>query len=219
MTAILSAALLGLLLGIRHAFEPDHLAAVSTLVAERPRAGRSFLLGGAWGLGHTLSLVLVGTALFLLKARLPPALEDGFELVVAAMLVGLGARAIWRARTEHGHAHPHPHPLRLARRSLLVGMTHGLAGSGALTALAAAAMPGSAACLGYMALFGLGSALGMAAMTALAGRGASALHGTRLERGLLVATGALSLGLGLFWGTSHAVRLAQGEPPGAVAQL
>lgn len=208
MLALLAAAAFGLLLGVRHAFEPDHLAAISALVAERPGKGRGFWLGAAWGLGHTLSLLLVGGALCLLRAQLPPALEDGFELLVALMLVVLGIRALVRAR--HGHDHVHVDRVAQARRSLLVGLTHGLAGSGALTALAMAAMPSTGACLAYMGLFGSGSALGMGAMTALASHGLGAVQGrARLQRGLIAAAGLASLLLGVAWGAQHALHLAQ----------
>ena len=156
--AIVTGALLGLVVGVRHAFEPDHLAAVSTMVPEceaGPRGhavGRGFLLGAMWGLGHTVALVAAAIGLVLVGAHLSEAASRGFELAVAAMLVGLGARAIVRARrlgsngevvahAHGGHAHAHPTAARhvhvfgaaFALRPLLVGTLHGLAGSGALT--------------------------------------------------------------------------------------
>jgi len=207
MWALTAAAALGLLLGVRHAFEPDHLAAISALVAERPGKGRGFWLGATWGLGHTLSLLGVGGALCLFRAQLPAKLEDGFELAVALMLVVLGIRALRRA--QHGHDHSHVDGVAQARRSLLVGLTHGLAGSGALTALAMAAMPTAATCLAYMGLFGAGSAIGMGAMTALASHGFGAIQGrARMQRGLIAAAGLASLVLGLAWGAQHALHLA-----------
>ncbi|MBS2030321.1 MAG: urease accessory protein [Deltaproteobacteria bacterium] len=204
MSALAIAAVLGLLLGLRHAFEPDHLAAVTTLVTSGESPSRGFRLGATWGLGHTLSLFVVGGALCVLRRQLPPALEDGFELVVAVMLVVLGVRALVIA----GHGHAHPAPSNPGRRSLLVGLTHGLAGSGAMTAIAMAAMPDPKLALGYIALFGAGSAVGMGLMTAVAGRGLRALDGRQQwQRGLTVAAGLVSLVLGLVWGTPRAVRL------------
>src|SRR5215831_17561535 len=85
---------LGSLLGMRHALEPDHLTAVSTLVSEGQNTRRAALMGVCWGVGHTVSLILVGAALIILRAEMPPAASDLFELGVALMLVGLGARAI-----------------------------------------------------------------------------------------------------------------------------
>src|SRR5262249_17785928 len=118
-----------------------------------------------------------------LRAEMPPRISDLFEFFVALMLVGLGIRAVYQAAWQgvdgpvrhhhHGgvaHAHhsgaPHVHigAWTLARRPLLIGAVHGLAGSGALTALVLATLPSTAAQLAYMGLFGLGSTLGMAAL-------------------------------------------------------
>jgi ABC-type nickel/cobalt efflux system permease component RcnA len=211
--------LLGVLLGMRHALEPDHLAAVSTLVTRQrdPRAG--VVVGVLWGLGHTLSLLAVGVALQLMQTTLPVKLTSAFELAVAVMLIALGARSLQRslrlgahgphAHHHHGatvHAHEghvdhvHVGQLTLARKPLLVGLVHGLAGSGALTALAFANMPTAHARFGFVALFGLGSIVGMAALTGLAGWPIAKLsRNERVSRSLVGATGAFSLVLGLFW--------------------
>ena len=87
MWPLVAATGLGVVLGARHAFEPDHLAAVSTLVAERPRPRHAAALGALWGLGHTAALAVVGLGLVAAKAELAPTAERGFELVVAAMLI------------------------------------------------------------------------------------------------------------------------------------
>src|SRR5262250_251786 len=91
---------LGSLLGMRHALEPDHLAAVSTLVTTERTGYKAALLGICWGLGHTLSLVAVGTALVILRAEMPAWASDAFELCVALMLIGLGLRAIYLAARQ-----------------------------------------------------------------------------------------------------------------------
>ncbi len=216
--------LFGVLLGMRHACEPDHLAAISTLVAredgERARPG--LLLGVFWGFGHTAALLAVAVALTVLQARLPARLADAFELGVALMLLGLGARALRRAvttgsegprrphvhgseRHEHGAGNGHVHLGRwtLAIRPLAVGVVHGLAGSGALTALVFASLPGTHARLAYIALFGLGSVAGMALLSGAAGWPLARL-GRRpaAARALSAATGVFSIGFGLFWGWS-----------------
>src|SRR5256714_684357 len=150
---------LGSLLGMRHALEPDHLTAVSTLVTGERSSVRAAMLGASWGVGHTLSLVIVGAALVVLRTEMPARVADIFEMFVAVMLVALGIRAIVLAVRQgpigpahthhHGHivhkhagATPHVHVGRwtLARRPLLVGAVHGLAGSGALTALVLATL-------------------------------------------------------------------------------
>jgi hypothetical protein len=192
--------LLGLLLGMRHALDPDHLAAVSTLWSGPPgRRARGLWLGLCWGLGHTTSLFAVGVLLALLETELPPRLGDAFELLVAVMLVGLGARSIGRALgpARAGEAHA-----TVARRSLAVGLVHGLAGSGALTALVLAGLPSTAARLGYIGVFGAGSVAGMALLSGAAAWPIEWLRArVGLGRGMMLATGALSTVLGLLWGT------------------
>jgi hypothetical protein len=214
----------GLAQGMRHALEPDHLAAVSTLVAERrsPRAAASYAL--AWGVGHALVLLTVGGALLLVRARLPERVGAGFELAVAVMLVVLGVRALRRAfvdanagaplaHAHEAHAHAHGGPVdhlhvrgfTLARRPLVVGCIHGLAGSGAIAALVMAQLPSALAGFVYIVVFGGGAALGMAALAGLAGVPLAKLVRTR--RGapvLLGTTGTLSLLLGVAWGWAAA---------------
>jgi hypothetical protein len=211
---------LGLLVGLRHAFEPDHLAAVSTLVSETRDPRRGALLGAVWGLGHTLALVAVGVALIAVGAVLPERLAAAFELAVAVMLLILGARLLIQAARaggtgpEHAHRHGgrehehhgaigHVHVGRwtLAWRPLLVGMVHGLAGSGALTALVFAELPGTAARVGYIALFGAGSIAGMALASGVAGATLRAVaRSGRVHRGILVAVGVTSIAVGIVWG-------------------
>jgi len=218
---------LGALLGMRHALEPDHLAAVSTLVSDERGPLRGAFLGLCWGVGHTLALVVVGVALILLRAEMPPRIADLFEFFVALMLIGLGLRAILRAAREgpagpsalhqHGpvvHKHPgvaphvHVGHLTLARRPLLVGIVHGLAGSGALTALVLATLPSAAARITYMTLFGVGSTLGMAALSGLLGWPLARIGGqTRALRTISLVVGCASTALGVFWGLPLVGRL------------
>lgn len=173
-------------LGLRHAFEPDHLAAVTTL-ATRPGAGlwRAGRLGLVWGIGHTVTVGAVALIIIVLGIRLPPALWPAAELLVAALLVLLGAVVIWRYARGRWHIHRHAHPstgtaphLHLhshahaadhvhahstidARRSLGFGVAHGLAGSGAIAALLVAAAPDATSRLVYFAAFGAGTIIGM----------------------------------------------------------
>ncbi len=218
---------LGSLLGMRHALEPDHLAAVSTLVSRERSGIRAALLGVCWGLGHTLSLVVVGALLVALRAEMPPAVSDLFELLVAFMLVALGFRAIVHGarqgaggptrvhrhgRLVHSHAgvpaHVHIGVWTLARRPLLVGAVHGLAGSGALTALVLATLPTTTARLAYMALFGLGSTVSMAALSGLLGW-PLARFGTHhlVARCVSLIVGCTSMVLGIMWGQPAIARL------------
>ena len=205
MVSLATGLLLGLLLGVRHALEPDHLAAVSTMITRRGSPAAGAVLGAFWGLGHSLALFVVGCVLAALDARLPPRLADGFELLVSIMLIALGARAIARARRS-GEAHDlAPGRSHLGRQPLVVGLVHGLAGSGALTALALASLPTVATRLLYIALFGAGSVLGMAGLTGVAGWPLARMRaGGPILRRLSVATGTFSVLLGLGWGWSVA---------------
>ena len=218
---------LGSLLGMRHALEPDHLAAVSTLVSEERSGWKAAFLGVCWGLGHTFSLVIVGLALVVLRAEMPRAMADVFELLVAVMLIGLGLRAIYLAARRgaegparvhhhrgivhsHAAAQPHVHIGRwtLARRPLTVGAIHGLAGSGALTALVLTTLPTAASRIAYIALFGLGSTVGMAALSGLLGWPLARAGAHRsVARAVSFAIGALSTALGVAWGYPLVVRM------------
>ena len=210
----------GSLLGMRHALEPDHLAAVSTLISEERSSYKAAWLGACWGLGHTLALVAVGAVLIVLRAELPAGVANLFELFVAIMLIALGIRAIVQAARQgpagpvhahqHGH-HVHVHPASaphvhigrrtLARRPLIVGAVHGLAGSGALTALVLATLPTTAAQLAYMGLFGLGSMVGMAALSGALGWPLARLSAHRgIARFISLAVGVVSMLLGVAWG-------------------
>lgn len=212
--------LIGVTLGVRHAFEPDHLAALSTLASEKQGPRASLTLGALWGLGHTAGLLLLGGSLALLGATLPARIESLLELGVSVMIIALGIRAVLRAahegRTgevhahEHfGHEHVHAAPSEhvhlsrwpFATRPLLIGAIHGLAGSGALTALVLAELPDVSSRVSYIVLFGLGSVVGMALLTGLAGAQVSRLVRTpRLAAALLFTTGVTSTLVGLWWG-------------------
>jgi len=163
---VLSAVLLGLVHGARHALEPDHLVAVSTLVVESPGTRRGAWLGAAWGVGHTVTLLLVAIVVAAAGGALPHEVEHGMQLVVAAVLVALGIRAIrLPVRVQQGE---HREAVS-SRRSLAIGMIHGLAGSGALTALTIAELPSTAMRLAFLVVFGLGSIAGMAALSGALG--------------------------------------------------
>ncbi len=216
----LTAWFLGLLLGMRHALEPDHLAAVSTLVTEEddPRSG--LWLGAFWGLGHTLALLAMGVLLALLRTTMSDRLTAGFELLVSAMLLFLGVRALVRARAEmtrgapqrHEHggrlhvhagesAHVHLGRRAYAVRPLVVGVIHGLAGSGALTALVLAGFDSNVERLLYTVVFGGGSVLGMGLLSGLAGWPMARLLRTPRARGWTsAAAGLLSVTMGVLWG-------------------
>lgn len=206
---------LGLAAGMRHALEPDHLAAVSALVTSN-REGEGGLgpkvvtrYAAAWGAGHALVLVLVGAALFAARASMPERLSDAFELLVALMLVVLGARGLRRHGLPHGH--PHAGAGRpTGALPFVVGLTHGLAGSGALVAAIGAAQPTPALGLFTMALYGVGAGLGMVLLAGVFGLtlGRAATGKTKVLGGLSVATSVASVVLGIAWGAPIVQRLA-----------
>ena len=224
---------IGLLLGFRHAFEPDHLAAVSTL-ATRPgaRLWSAARLGLVWGVGHTATVGLVVAVILVLGLELPARLWPAAELLVAALLVLLGSVVIWRyARGrwhmhahshaggvephihlhshahEVGHAHSHARPD--ARRSLGFGIAHGLAGSGAIAALLVAAAPDAAARFIYFATFGGGTILGMLLVSLTLGAAVrlAAAKRARWATVLHVASATASVIVGVALAASTVMRL------------
>lgn len=179
---------LGLVLGLRHALDADHLAALSTVLAERPTVRASTTVGFFWGLGHTLMLLCVGSVLLALNLTISEFLASVFEFAVGVMLVGLGlslARRMYREQWHlHAHAHegrPHIHLHRHHRqadhvhghwyqgslRPLVIGMAHGLAGSGALMLIVLSTVSGIGQGIGYIVIFGIGSIVGMIGVGAL----------------------------------------------------
>jgi hypothetical protein len=208
------------LLGMRHALEPDHIAAVSTLVSREQNGYRAAWLGVCWGLGHTCTLFVVGLGLVLVRREIPAGLADAFEIAVAVMLIGLGLRSVLQAAQlglkgptrlhrhrwiVHQHsgipAHVHIGRWTFARRPLLIGAVHGLAGSGALAALVLATLPSTASRLAYMVLFGLGSTAGMAALSGLLGWPLARLGAhEHVTRGISFIVGCASVVLGIAWG-------------------
>src|SRR2546429_2600202 len=184
---------LGLILGLRHALDPDHIAAVSTIVSESRSLRRSSLIGTFWGLGHTMSLLIAGVLVIALKVQISDRVALWMEFAVALMLILLGLKATLRSlrgwklhRHRHRHdgsthshlhlhregdeqAHRHRHLIRSGARPFLVGMVHGMAGSAALTLLVLATIPSAVAGLISIAGFGLGSVGGVVIMGAWIG--------------------------------------------------
>ena len=179
---------LGFVLGLRHALDADHLAALSTVLAERPTVQASTAIGLFWGLGHTLMLLCVGTLLLALNLTIPESMANLFEFAVGGMLVALGLslarrmyREQWHVHThEHGgqpHVHLHSHHVRAdhthghwyqgSMRPLVIGMAHGLAGSAALMLVVLSTVTGISQGIGYIVVFGVGSILGMAGVGAV----------------------------------------------------
>ena len=217
---------LGLLLGMQHALEADHLAAVASLTAHS-RSKRNIIRHGAvWGLGHMLTLSVFAGAVVLSERAVSASLAQWLEIAVGVMLILLGASVLWRVVRErvhfhahrhadgqmhlhaHSHAqdhrphrlseHDHVHPSGFPMRSLLVGMMHGLAGSAALVVVAATALRSPLEGLIYVILFGLGSVAGMALLSAVIAVPLSLTAHllTWVNRGLQGVIGLATMGLG-----------------------
>lgn len=200
---MLSAALLGFLLGIRHAADPDHVAAIAALVARHRRVGFAARIGAAWGLGHSLTIVAVGGVLVALRIAVAPRWAVGAELLVAAILVLLGIanlRALGRPRQAHPRSETsHTHGCGTALRAFAIGIAHGLGGSAAVAILALAAMPTTQTAVAYLAVFGLGTVAGMVVLSL--GLGLPLLFAGRaplVTRWVLAGSGMLSICAGLY---------------------
>jgi hypothetical protein len=221
-TALAAILLSGFVVGLVHALDADHLAAVATIVSERRSLLSSSLIGGWWGLGHTLSLLLAGVAVILLQVQISERLEQTLEFCVALMLIGLGLNVLYKllksgaphihAHTHGAHTHIHPHfhtrtdetqshhGFKLAARPLLVGMVHGLAGSAGLFLLGVAAIQSVAGKFAYIALFGIGSIGGMMLMSSLLSLPAyfTAARFAGAYRAVRLLAGCFSFGVGLW---------------------
>jgi len=227
-TSALGVLIIGLGLGLRHALDTDHLAAVSTIVSERKNWFSSLLIGGLWGIGHTASLLLAGAAVILMRLDIGR-FEKPLEFCVALMLIGLGANVLYKLARggsvhfhEHshaGHTHIHPHihgprlhdekpepahshhGLKLGLRPLIVGMVHGLAGSAALMLSVLVTIKGSTAlAFAYIIIFGAGSIGGMMLMSLILSLPIHLTSGyfTKANLAVRALAGCFSLGFGLF---------------------
>jgi sulfite exporter TauE/SafE len=227
LRVLVSLLALGFLMGVRHALEADHVAAVASLATRSRSARDSVKLAALWGCGHALMLIACAGLLAAVGATLPPSVTQGLEALAGVVLVALGVDVLrrWRSKRVHFHVHEHGDGVRhlhahahqgetgthdpsrhvhahlagVPLRALVVGSVHGLAGSGALVVLALQAAATAAHALLYVILFGLGTILGMTLFSL-----AIALpmrwqtrHLTWASRGLELTVGMVSVVLGL----------------------
>jgi high-affinity nickel-transport protein len=200
---------LGFFLGMRHATDADHVVAVTTIVSRKRTLAAALPIGALWGLGHTLTIVVVGGAIVLFGVVISPRLGLGMELSVAIMLIVLGAMNVWafvRDVPALAHDGPDGYEHREARvpfgfasvRPLLVGVVHGLAGSAAVALLVIGTIRNAAWAFAYLLVFCVGTIAGMAIITAVLAVPvvAAAERFARIHRALGVATGMASLAFG-----------------------
>jgi hypothetical protein len=216
--------LVGLLTGLRHSMEADHVAAVSTIVAGSKKFRRAPLLGAMWGLGHTAALFAAGLVVLLLAVNIPSEVSSKLEFGVGIMLVFLGATALTGFSAgrffrgllggkKHAHVHVHQdtgivhshehdhHDHKHGHKSIIVGMVHGMAGSGALMLAVLSTISSVPLGLAYIAIFGAGSIASMAAMSALIGLPFAKARSQKLRLAMRYAAGivTLAVGAGLMW--------------------
>lgn len=198
---LLPALTLGFVLGVRHATDADHIAAISTIVAEGRGTRRAALIGAAWGVGHSVSVLVVGGALVLFRLPMPARVALSLEFAVAIMLIALGVRSL------RSGSRPSLEP---SMRPMLVGVMHGLAGSAVLALLVLGTTSSSLGAAVYLVCFAVGTVAGMATVTALLSLpGRLQLTGrVPFERAMRVAAGTASIVIGLY--LAHRVGVRDG---------
>ncbi|MCU7938751.1 MAG: urease accessory protein [gamma proteobacterium symbiont of Bathyaustriella thionipta] len=188
--------IVGLFIGMRHALEADHIAAVASLVSGKQTLTHTIRVGSAWGIGHTITLFLFGSMVIFLDTEIPEYFADALEMAVGIMLVLLGADVLRRVSSQkihfhshyhrngsyhfhaHSHAgesdlqhndlhHEHNHQQGFLRRALMIGMMHGMAGSAAVIILALGTVTSPLQGILYLLMFGIGSMLGMALLSVI----------------------------------------------------
>ena len=195
---------LGFLMGMRHATDPDHVAAVSTIVARTRSMGHAAQLGAAWGIGHSVTVMAAGAVMIGFGQTLPAHVGLGLELVVGIVLVVLGARNLhaWRTKQQdpEGSDDGRARTRRRLARSLAIGVVHGLAGSAGVTLIVLASIREIGPALLYLLVFGAGTVLGMALLTV--GFAVPMLVSIRslssVRRHIVGATGLASVAVGVF---------------------
>lgn len=200
--------LVGVLLGLRHATDPDHIAAMTALIASgRERAARSAArLGAWWGMGHGVTLVAFGIPILLAERYLPERVQQGAETAVAALIAFLALRLIVRWR--HGyfdlHAHPHAqqahrHEVRTPFGAFGIGLVHGMGGSAGVGVLLLAAIPSETVAVASLLLLALFTAVSMTIVTAGFGRTLSIRPISNAVAVTVPAIGFLSLAFGIWY--------------------
>jgi high-affinity nickel permease len=200
--------LVGVLLGLRHATDPDHIAAMTTLVASgQDRAARAAgRLGAWWGIGHGVTLVALGIPILLAERVLPERVQQGSETAVAALIVFLALRLLVRWR--HGyfdlHAHPHPdrehrHAVRTPLGALGVGLVHGIGGSAGVGLLLLATIPSEPVAVASLVLLAVFTAVSMTAITAALGLAVSVPRVKTAAQAAVPVLGVASLAFGLWY--------------------
>jgi ABC-type nickel/cobalt efflux system permease component RcnA len=228
---------IGLVFGLKHATEVDHVIAISTIVSRHKNVFHSAIVGALWGMGHTASLLIVAAIVLSLRIAIPERVSGWLEFGVAIMIICLGISALRRAlqKNEHVHVHQHSHDglshthihfhenetthqpalqsrhshalSRLGWKPVLIGMMHGLAGSGALMLLVLTQIRSAFLGFLYVATFGVGSIVGMLLMSGLIGLpfAFSSRKLTHLHQGLQTVAAVFSICFGIWYAYKAAI--------------
>jgi len=217
--------LVSVLLGLRHASDPDHLAAVTTLIAseERKRVRKAAIMGLVWGLGHGTTLVLLGLPLVLLGQYLPERIQQAAEVAIGVIIVVLAGRLLvrWRRGIFHAHAHSHDGgeihrhlhshagyprhehshstPLRTPLSAYGVGLVHGVGGSGGLTLLLLSTIPSPTEAVAALLIFATGTAVSMALLSTAFGLAIATTPIRRNFERLAPVLGVLAAAFGVWY--------------------
>lgn len=203
--SLLSILLLGFLLGIKHAIEPDHVIAVSTIASESKNLKRSIFAGVYWGIGHTATLFIVGMFLIVAKNTITERLALSLEFIVGIMLVSLGLNSIvafMRHRHHHHDSHhtsTHEKKNRTHLKSFFIGLIHGLAGSAAMVLLTMSTVSTAWQGALYILIFGCGTVVGMLSFSTVIGIPFVLTSGKQLNRYLNNLAGIISILFGIYY--------------------
>lgn len=213
---------LGFVLGIKHAIEPDHVIAVSTIASQSKQLFRSTLAGVFWGIGHTATLFVFGVVLIIMKGEIPQKWAMSLEFIVGIMLVYLGIKTVLSFKNIHlhrhkhdeeeqhkhlhshvhigDHDHKHKHNKFSYLNSMLIGLVHGLAGSGAMVLLTMSTVSGIWDAAIYILIFGAGTVIGMLFFTTIIGIPfVLSSKKISLNRTLTQLTGLISIVFGIYY--------------------
>ncbi|CAH0165405.1 hypothetical protein SRABI84_01038 [Peribacillus simplex] len=188
---------IGFVLGIKHALEPDHIIAVSTIASQSKKIWKSSLAGVFWGIGHTLTLLVFGVILILLKNEIPEAWAMSLEFLVGIMLVYLGITTIfsWKQTEWHDHTGRATY-----LKSMLVGIVHGLAGSAAMVLLTISTIDEAWQGAIYIIIFGVGTCIGMLLFTTILSIPfVTSSSSKKVNRLLIRLTGVISTVFGIYY--------------------
>jgi ABC-type nickel/cobalt efflux system permease component RcnA len=210
---------IAVLLGLRHATDPDHLVAVSTLVAsaDEHRGRLAARLGAAWGVGHALTLVAFGLPIVLFHAFIPDVAQRAAEALVGVIIVGLALRLLyeWRRGALHAHTHEHEggshahlhsharpehsHRVRTSRQAFAIGTVHGLAGSAGVTVLLLAAVPDRVTATAALAALAVGATVSMTVFSSALGSALGSARGQSVFAAAAPVVGFVAAGFGTWY--------------------